>query len=380
MREKNSGFMQIPFMLNRFLCLFLSLTLLSGCAVWKPLPRKNVLPVMPLPEIYKTYYDYPAGDLAGKVVREEEHKSYILKRYEIPLYLPAELIGKDPEILKKEVEEIEKKDQKKANDLKLLYLTRIDYYIPRNIKPGQKRPAILISSILGGTMVVDHFARYYAGRGYIAALVHRKRLYWDETRDMNQVEDHIRTSIIRLRQVIDWLLVQPEVDTNRIGAFGISYGAILHSILAAVDPRIHYHILSMPAGQLGDLIVSCPDKALTKLVKKVHEQHGWSREEIRTQLQRNIVTDPFYLAPYVPKRKVEVYVAAFDRVVGAKRSFRLWKALGKPELKILPFGHYGGILVLPYLQSQSYRSFKKHLNHCEWNGLGCWMKALGRGH
>ncbi len=367
-------------MLNNALILFLSLTLFSGCAVWKPFPRKSALPVKPLPEIYQDYYDYSAGDLTGKPIQEEVHKSYFLERYEIPLSLPAELIYKDPAILKKEVEAIAKKDQKKANDLKLLYLTRIDYYIPRKLKPGEKRPAILISSILGGTMVVDHFARYYAGRGYVAALVHRKRLSWDETRDITQVEDHMRTSVVRLRQVIDWLLLQPEVDPNRIGAFGISYGAVLHTILAAVDPRIQYHILSMPAGELGDVIISCPDKALTKLVKKVHEQHGWSHEEILAKLRRNIITDPIYLAPYVPKEKIEVYVAAFDRVVGAGRSFRLWKALGKPELKILPFGHYGGVLILPYLQSQSYRSFKKHLNHCEWNGLGCWMRALGRGH
>ena len=374
MRPKN----EITF--RRILSAFLIISLFPGCAVWKPLPRKNVLPARHLPEIYAHYYDYPAGELQGILVQEEVHKSYILRRYEIPLLLPADLIHKDPQVLKQEVAEIEKKDKKKASDLKLLYLTRIDYYIPRKLKAGQKRPAILISSILGGTMVVDHFARYYAGRGYLAALVHRKRLYWDETRDINQVEDYMRTSVIRLRQVIDWLMVQPEVDSNHMGAFGISYGAVLHTMMAAVDDRIQYHILSEPAGELGDLIIDCPDKALTKLVKKVHDLYGWSHDQIRTKLRQNIVTDPLYLAPYVPRNKVEVYVALFDRVVGAGRSLRLWKALGKPELKIIPFGHYGGILILPYLQSQSYRSFRNHFRPCgSVSGLTCWVHVF-QGH
>jgi cephalosporin-C deacetylase-like acetyl esterase len=219
----------------------------------------------------------------------------------------------------------------------------------------------MISSILGGTMVVDHFARYYAGRGYVAALIHRKRLYWKDGEDFRQVEDYMRTSVIRLREALDWVSAQPEVDPQRIGAFGISYGAILHSLLAAVDDRIRYNILAMPAGQIADVIMECPDKAITKIVKKLHKELGYPLETIHTELQRNVVTDPLYLAPYVPKKKIQIYIAYFDRVVGSKRSFHLWRAMGRPELRILPFGHYGGVLILPYLETASYLSFKRHL-------------------
>jgi dienelactone hydrolase len=210
-------------------------------------------------------------------------------------------------------------------------------------------------------MVVDYFARYYARRGYVAALIHRKRLYWDEKKEIEQVEDYLRSSVIRLRQAVDWLETQPEVNPDRIGAFGISYGAVLHSMLAAIDARVKYHVLAMPAGELADTIVECPDKAITKILKKVHEERGWSMKEIRTKLARTIVSDPIYLAPYAPKNRIQIYVAFFDRVVGARRSFRLWKAFRKPELRILPFGHYGGIILLPYLEAASLRAFKKHL-------------------
>lgn len=333
----------------------------TGCAVWHPLPWRKVAEPLPLPEHYRAYYDYPKTPLSATLVDTEKTDSFLRKRVEMPLSLPLELAVENLEMFRREVEELAKTDQKTARDLQLRYLNRIDYYVPGDLKVGEKRPAILISPILGGNMVVDRFARYYAGRGYLVALVHRKRIHWDENKGISQVEDYMRTSVIRLRQAVDWLEAQPEVDPERIGAFGISYGAILHSVLAAIEPRIAYHILAMPAAPLADVIMACPDRAITKLKQKVRELYGWSDEEIHTRLQRSLVTDPIYLAPYVPTHKVQLYIALFDRVVGAGRSFRLWKAMGRPELKILPFGHYGGILVFPYLQTQSYSAFKSHL-------------------
>ena len=38
------------------------------------------------------------------------------------------------------------------------------------------------------------------------------------------------------------------------------------------------------------------------------------------------------------------------------------RAFDKPKLKVLPFGHYGGILVLPVLQFQTRKIFEKELH------------------
>ncbi len=343
--------------------LMASVLFLQGCAVWRPFPLDRIKTSShdDLPEAYQGYYDYPAGEKIGTMITSEEKGSYVLKRFEVPLSFPQDLLPPDLEEQKKHVEELSKNDQKTAGDLKLNFTNRIDVYYPAKMKAGEKRPLILISPILGGNMVVDHFARYYAGRGYIAAIVHRKRPYLsDKAQDLSGAERYLRTSVIRLRQALDWLETHPEVDTDRIGAFGISYGAILHSVLAAVEPRIRYHVLAMAAAPLSEVIMECPDKGVSKLVRKAHEEFGWSHEKIEMELREHIKTDPLYLAAYVPKDKVEFYAAAFDRVVGAKRSFGLWKAMGKPKLKVMPFGHYGGVMILPLLQTQSYWAFKSH--------------------
>ena len=203
--------------------------------------------------------------------------------------------------------------------------------------------------------------QHLAGRGFVVVLVHRKNTFWVDGRSMEQVEDYLRTSVIRLRQAVDWLEVQPEVDPSRMGAFGIRYGAVLHTVLAAVEPRLRYHVLAMPAGPIPELIRDCPDRNITRLWGSAKRDTGWSDDKLFRELKRVIKTDPILLAPYVPREKVQVYVALFDRVVGAGRSWGLWKALGKPDLKNMPFGHYGGVLVFPFLQSQSAWNLKRRL-------------------
>ncbi len=337
-------------------CLILAITLTS-CTIWRPiLPSSDEPPK--IPQELLNYYDYPKEPLEATVVKEEDRKQYTFRQVELPLHLPPELWLKSPAEWKQEVIEIQPANEKGAHDLSLQYTNRLDIYLPK--KPG-KHPLILISPILGGNMIVDRFAIYFAKHGYVAVIVNRKKSFYDESLgETEQVEKYLRSSIIRLRQAVDWLSEQPEVDPDRIGAFAISYGAVLHSVLAAVEPRIKQHILSMPAAPLPDVIMECPDPGVRKLVKKV-ESLGWSREKIYNSLKQSIVTDPIKFAPYVPKKRIMIFAALFDRIVGTSRTFKLWNAMGRPKLKIIPLGHYGGLLVYPYLRYVTLRFFDSRL-------------------
>ncbi len=347
---RNSEFRRAASLLLAFV-LFSS----SGCAVW--IPWRHAAPPELPPDIAQRY-NYPPSKIETQIVEEKEGWGYVRRRIEFPLALPADLKPPHEEVLKKEALELAVSDPKKSADIRLRWMARMDAYYPKNLKPGEKRPAILISSILGGTIIVEYFAQFYAQQGYIAVVVHRKKLIWDEREGTEQIERHLRTAVIGLRQVVDWMEQQPAVDAKRLGAFGISYGAILHSLLAAVEPRIQYHILAMPAGSLAEVVVACPDRQMIRLVESLETLYGWDREQVRSVLAANIKTEPLELAAYVPRERIKMYVALFDRVVGTSRSFQLWKAMGRPALRVLPFGHYGGILILPWLQISSFLTFR----------------------
>lgn len=338
-----------------FLLIGLTISLLvtqTGCTMWRTLPFVRYK-TSTVPEEILRYYDYPKVEHTAQILKEEDRKRYIFRQVEFPLELPEDLWTKPRHEWEKEVIEIKKTNEKEARDRSLHYTNRIDLYLPK--KEG-KKPAVVISPILGGNMVVDIFAKYFAKRGYVAIIVHRKKTFWDESQETKQIEQYLRSSIIRLRQSIDWLEREPYVNPDQLFGLGVSYGAILHTVLAAVEPRLKYHILAMPGGPLPEVIMNCPDAGVKKLVTKL-EKAGWSREKIYTELKREIKTDPIYFAPYVPKDRVLVLLALFDKIVGASHTYQLWHAMDRPKLKVIPLGHYGGLLVFPYLASTSISHF-----------------------
>ena len=379
-------------MVNKLtLALVVTVIVQTGCTVSRMQKSNNDSHSRNLPDLYQNYYEYPelidsptlseierayaqkqgSPQLnrvnvdptiwAKNSIRRKDFPKFTVKTVEIPLSLPNELRPKSIKAIQNQISHLPKADHKKGEDLKLTYLNRIELYEPKGLSVGEKRPAIIISPILGGNMIVDGFAKYYAKHGFITAIVHRKEISWNQGEGFEQIEDYLRTSIIRIRQGLDWMLSHENVDKERIGALGISYGAILHSILAALDNRVKYHVLAMPAAPLSDVIIKCGDPAIKKIIPPVLKQFDITINELHNHLQNSIVTDPILMNEGVRPDQMSFYIAIFDRVVGTRKSFQLWRAFGKPHLEILPFGHYGGILALPILKYQTRRIFEKKL-------------------
>jgi hypothetical protein len=118
-------------------------------------------------------------------------------------------------------------------------------YLPDNYQKGKKRPGIVIG--LGYTGIKEHhvpaIAPFINDAGYIVLAFdyrgfgqsegHRWRLI-----PMEQVED--------IRSGIDFLIQQPEVDANKIGLFGNSFGGANVIYAAALDKRVKCVVSAVP--------------------------------------------------------------------------------------------------------------------------------------
>ncbi len=236
----------------------------------------------------------------------------------------------------------------------------IDWYKPS--RPG-RRPVILFSPILAGNdLYVREFAQFYAARGLHAVIVYRPKEIFSTERDLTDIETHFRESVIGLRQTIDWLETQESVDSHRIGSYGISLGAFLTTILAAVEPRIQAHVFGLPAGHVAEIIMTSQDKTIRKRRKAYLEKHGWDKKKGLEELTRVITSDPIRFAPSIDPHRSLVIAALFDRVLGFHRSLELWKGMGCPPLILLPTGHYTAYFATPYLKIVTYSFFCRLLS------------------
>lgn len=345
--------------LRNFISLSLVLLFTLNSCTFLRSPTTLDVPRQNLTEEVKRYYSYPTFTVQNvNLLREETTSKYRLQEIEFDFIFPEDLKRPSPETFQQEIEALRKINPKRVRNEELTLKNRIDYFVPTDLKEGEKRPAILISPILGGNRLVIFFAKYFAKRGLIAVVVHRKKLFWKKDTGINQVETYLRTSVMRIRQGLDWMLMQPEVDTNSIGSFGISFGAIMNTMVAALDERIHYHIFAMPAGPLAEVIMKCPENSIKDAIQEARAEFGWTEEETLNLLNQTIRTDPMLLASAVPTEKAEIYIARFDRVVGTQNSLNVWETLGKPKRSFLPFGHYGSALLLPWLQHKAYKTYE----------------------
>jgi acetyl esterase/lipase len=211
-----------------------------------------------------------------------------------------------------------------------------------------------MSPILGGdgTLVAD-LALEFAREGWHVLLVRRGEIQIDDARPLAQIEDRLAADVSGEVQALDWLLTHADVDPARLATFGVSAGGIQGAMVAGADPRYVAHVIALAGGPLADVIAETEEKKLRRLVRRGTERTHATVDEVREALRRVIVTDPVLLGRYVPPEKVLLILARNDRSVPTWTGERLREALGEPKTLVLPGGHYGSILALPFVRAQA---------------------------
>jgi acetyl esterase/lipase len=135
-----------------------------------------------------------------------------------------------------------------------------DLYLPKNRKPGEKLPAIAFCAGTGGTKkgLPTRLGPILARNGFICLgfdyrgwgesdseiLVTEKVSGPDAKGEVTVKGKPIRWQMNLMDQTFDircaiaFLAGEPDVDPNRIGLFGSSYGGGLVTLMAAIDPRV----------------------------------------------------------------------------------------------------------------------------------------------
>ncbi len=169
----------------------------------------------------------------------------------------------------------------------------------------------------------------------------------------NEVETNIRRGIVARRRVIDWLETRPEVDPQRISAFGVSMGGIVTSILAPIEPRIHSAVVALAGGDLPTVVSNSDEHRVVNYKVARVTKDRITVHELEKQLRSALVSDPIQLARYADPRSFLMFVARWDETVPTRNQLLLRDALGKPKTYDLPAGHYSTMAFVPFVRSQA---------------------------
>jgi dienelactone hydrolase len=138
--------------------------------------------------------------------------------------------------------------------------------LPKDLKPGEKRPVVVCQHGLEGTPrdtieqerrpTYNHFSRRLVELGYIVYApqnpYYGKNVFRQLQRKANPLKLSLFSFIIRQHQrTIDWLETLPNVDPKRIAFYGLSYGGKTAMRVPAVEKR---YCLSICSGDFNEWI------------------------------------------------------------------------------------------------------------------------------
>jgi len=124
-------------------------------------------------------------------------------------------------------------------------------------------PVIILLHGVGDRKTVDYIQAghdYFVSAGYAVFRIdianHGERKIQDYKFSLTDgykywTRDIITQTVFDLRRSIDFLETRPEVDSDRIGFFGISLGGIIGTIFCGVDERIKVPIIALAGGNLS---------------------------------------------------------------------------------------------------------------------------------
>jgi hypothetical protein len=290
--------------------------------------------------------------------------------YSGPAERPAELLeyyGYRQQPIEAKVETLCQKCLYTINRVEFPSVTRVfgtdnikaDYYVQ---KRRGKFPTVLALPIAGGIdFCIETFARHYASNGFNVAIVHNRSVDLEDIESAEQAEDYLKQVVLDCRQVLDFLVEQDKVDSNRLGCLGLSLGGIKASIVSAVDERIKCTVVGLAGGSMADIALESKDRDIRNYIGGWVEM-GVSPETLRIELSDKLITDPVALGKYADARNFLMYIAAFDRIVPKKCGDNLWRAVGKPEMVYLFSGHFTALLYLPFVERNSLSFFKRRFD------------------
>ena len=244
----------------------------------------------------------------------------------------------------------------------------MDYYDVRN-EPKQnepkqdepKSPVIIVLPILGGSNYFAHtFARYFADNGFSSLIVHRQKMY-KEFKDLDKLDTILRQIVLDHKQALDWIEMQKNLDTDRIGVFGISMGSIKAALISSLDKRIKATVMCLTGGNIAEIIATSDEKGIVKRREAYMKAHNISQDEFADLLKSKITCDPFNYAEYMDADNSLMVLGRFDSAVPYKNGNALWAKMGKPEKITMPTGHYTAILGLYYIKMKSLDFFNRKL-------------------
>ena len=162
-----------------------------------------------------------------------------------------------------------------------------------------------------------------------------------------------RTSVIEVRQAVDWVSSRPEINREQIAVVGISLGGFVSAIAMGVEERLKAGVLITMGGNA--ITIAWKSKADTfrksytcteEECRRVHAQYPQYLAEVTekgfenvTPFKQCFLSDTLTFGHRLKGRPILMVNARWDKYIPRQAALEFWEECGRPEIIWLPAGH-----------------------------------------
>jgi len=170
-----------------------------------------------------------------------------------------------------------------------------------------------------------------------------------------------QTSVVDVRQVVDWASSLEGTNKEQITVIGISLGGIIAAISMGIEKRISAGVFLVTGGNYENPVWLRGNRDSHKEVEYSKNQEHYSQYlaevaekgiENVTAAKKSYFTDPMTFANFLRKRPVTMINALWDESIPRQATLDLWKACGKPVIRWFPSAHASIWLFYPLIRRQ----------------------------
>lgn len=155
----------------------------------------------------------------------------------------------------------------------------------------------------------------------------------DMTRPSGELQNTVIRSVVGTSLLIDWLVEDREVMSDKIVAFGISLGGVRTLLSMGVDQRIKAGITYVAGGNLPDLWTECEQVLCKKFREARMEAEGFKTKDdyYNHLVQVNRIDPLLFKDARNWEQDLYMHLSTRDEAMPARNQIELWEEFGYPD-------------------------------------------------
>jgi hypothetical protein len=113
-----------------------------------------------------------------------------------------------------------------------------------------------------------------------------------------------------------------------------------------VEPDLDGTAICLAGADLPNIVLDSDESRVVRWRNWRMADGGIGANGLRQELQRELLSDPGRLGPFVDTNSVLLVHATFDEVIRPPHQDLLWESLGRPRRFLLPLGHSSSAMAI----------------------------------